>query len=102
MLIAKIGDVVVVPCGEKPPCVFPRGEVAEINVLFTPNGGAESIEAKVYGYIGPAKVAFPLNKCTHPCTEEGCGLTCPLLPGKQYNYTVSIPVSKSYPPVIKL
>lgn len=87
------------PCSEKPPCLFPRGKSASIEVEFTPSDATDKLTANVYGYIAGQKVPFPLPGCTDPCNEEACKLKCPLVPETSNTYNVSIPVSSLYPPV---
>jgi len=52
------------------------------------------------GIIGGLKVPFPLKKCSDAC--NGCGMVCPLVESKQYNFTVALTVQKGYPAVSNL
>jgi len=49
------------------------------------------------GIIVGVPVPFPLKKCSDAC--DGCGMVCPLVESKQYNFTVALTVQKNYPAV---
>lgn len=92
----KIDHVNVIPCDDPSECLFTRGDKATINILFTPSQNHEGVNAQVFGDVFGVHVPFPIGECQDTCK---CGVECPVVANKQYNFTTTLDVKKMYPPI---
>jgi len=89
----KVTRVEVVGCdGDR--CTLTGGTNATFNLGFIPNVASANLKAEVYGIVGSIPIPFHIPHAD-ACTNSG--VACPLIPGKEYSYTTTIPVLKSYP-----
>ena len=92
----KTNNVDVIPCDDPQECQFLRGQKATISMIFTPAESHEGVSAAVTGNVFGQDIPFPLGECDDTCK---CGVQCPTVAGKQYNFTTTLDVKKIYPPV---
>jgi len=95
---SKVGNftnVTISSCKETDPvCVLKKNSSVTMDIYFTTSVVDNSVKADVHGIIQGLPIPWPLHD---PNACHLSGLTCPLQPGNNYNYTATFPVLKTYP-----
>jgi Niemann-Pick C2 protein len=86
--------VEVAGCDQQDRCVLPGGSNITFSLNFIPNVASHTLKAVVHGVIATIPVPFHVP---NPDACKNSGLECPLIAGKEYHYSTTIPVLKSYP-----
>ncbi|XP_022832083.1 uncharacterized protein LOC111360394 [Spodoptera litura] len=79
----------------EPPCIFPQGTYAVINVLFRAPRPIETMTTLVTALLFTA-IPYPLGDATHTCNYLTNSF-CPLVEGEVVQYTLHMFIESSFP-----
>ncbi|KAJ9580101.1 hypothetical protein L9F63_004243, partial [Diploptera punctata] len=95
--LGKLVGVTISTCkSTAPACTLYRGKNSTLNIDFIPEKSSSSVKAIAHGKYSGLDIPWPLDQ---PDACKNSGLVCPLQPGKTYRYSLTFPISRSYPPV---
>ncbi|KAG9510634.1 40S ribosomal protein S7 [Fragariocoptes setiger] len=95
--LSDVVDVKINDCESTvDPCTLVRGFNKSITIDFKPKVELNNLKIKIAGKLKNLPVPFNVN----PDTACGhYGLTCPLVPGQNYKFQLSLPIYRTYPKI---
>ncbi|OXA57546.1 Epididymal secretory protein E1 [Folsomia candida] len=89
-------SVEIIPCDLKSGdrCVLDRGTNVTFKMSFLSEKSSKTLQAKIYGIIDYIPVPFPFPQ---PNACKDIRVSCPIIKGQLYNYSISAPVKSKYP-----